>query len=895
MADELGSGQVAIKPTFVGFRGQVTSEVEASGSEGGRKFSTAFGSAVKGIGSIVGKSLLAGGAIVGAIGALSIKGGISKALQIEDATAKMKGLGNSTETVSEVMANALSAVKGTAFGMGDAANVASTALASGIKPGEQMSKYLTLVADAASTAQVPLGEMGQIMGKVTNSGKVTNDVLNQFGDRGVGVLQMLAKEYGVTSEEMTNMVSKGKVDADTFNRVLTENLGGAAKRSGDTTRGAFANMKSAMANFGMALVGGFLPLVKPAFNQVQKIFEGLTDRLKPFAAEWSATFQSKAGPVIAGFADKVLANVDKVLGAAKLLWAGLTMDAATRAQFAGDLDGFVAFGAGVRTVFDELRGGFIAFGSAWRENNGDITSSGFPGFMEQAAFAIRQVVDGFKLLDFSSVGGFFASIGPAVGQAGSAFDSIGSSLSALAPAFAAFGEQLPKIAGAAAQLAGVGLNVLTGALSFLADNVNTIIAFMPVIVAGFVAWRIASAAMGASMFSLQAAQAAMAPVNLANNIIRVQAIRLEMQHAAATGANTAAQNTGMFATVRSTAAMVGQKIAMAAGAVATGVATAAQWAWNAALSANPISLIIIAIAALVAGLVFFFTQTQLGQEVFANVFGFIQALAASVAAWFTGTFLPALIGAWQGVQQSLAALGAFFTALWNGILAFIGAVLNNILSGVGAFISNALRLFFAFSPLGILSGNFGQVISYLAGVWPNILNGISGFISNALRFFSNLPSQIVSTLGNLGGLLLGAGQALIQGFINGIKGMVGAIGDAVGGVLDFAKQFFPHSPAKRGPFSGRGYTSFSGQALAEDFAGGMDSRSRLVAGSAERLMRSAALVVGDREKVNVSAGQGQSSASVARGVGSVTYNNTFNELSTPRATALQVLRIQEEG
>ena len=50
-------------------------------------------------------------------------------------------------------------------------------------------------------------------------------------------------------------------------------------------------------------------------------------------------------------------------------------------------------------------------------------------------------------------------------------------------------------------------------------------------------------------------------------------------------------------------AIVGQKVAMIAGKVATGVATAAQWLWNAALTANPIGLVIAAIVGIVAALV----------------------------------------------------------------------------------------------------------------------------------------------------------------------------------------------------------------------------------------------------------------------------------------------------
>ncbi|MDJ0321656.1 tape measure protein [Pseudarthrobacter sp. PS3-L1] len=858
MADQVGAGEVAIAPTFVGFRGKVNSEVETSGSESGRKFSTAFGSAVKGIGSFVGKGLLAGGAVTAAIGAFSIKGGISKALQIEDATAKMTGLGNSTSTVSEVMANALSAVKGTAFGMGDAANVASTALASGIKPGEEMSKYLTLVADAASTAQVPLGEMGSIMGKVTNSGKVTNDVLNQFGDRGVGVLQMLAKEYGVTSEELTKMVSEGKVDAATFNKVLTENLGGAAKRSGDTTRGAFANMKSAMANFGVALIGGFLPLVKPVFNQIQKLFEGLTKRLKPFADAWAAAFSAKAGPVIEGFADKALTAFDKILGSISAFVSAFRAggDEVTSSGLNGFIErlglvtgnvfremrgGFLAFSASwvafdgevtsvgfpgfmerlaftTKTALVEMRGAVTAFGAAWTANDGEVTSSGLPGFMERVAYVVHQVVDAVGQLDFSSWTAFTGSLGTAGGTIGSALGpalaSMGQSLRTLLPAAQEFAKQMPNIGGAVAKVAAVGLTVLTTTLAFLADNVDTIIAFMPLIVAGFIAWRIATAATAGAMFSLQAAQVAMAPVNLANNILRVTAIRLEMQHAAATGANTAAQNVGMFATIRATAAMVAQRVATAAGVVAMGIATAAQWAWNAALSANPIALVVLAIAALVAGLIWFFTQTELGRAIFQSVFQFIQDTVNNVLVWFAGTLVPTLMAVWASIQAGLAVLGSFFSDTWS-----------------------------------------------------NVTTGVGDFITGLVQFFIDLPGKILSVLGNLGTLLLDSGRSLIQGFIDGISGMVGAIGDAVGGVLDFARDFFPFSPAKRGPFSGSGYTSNSGKAMAGDFAKGITSQQAQVGAAASSLM-SAATLTGD---VSV----GGAAAGVAGG-GSAALGNTYN-------------------
>jgi hypothetical protein len=101
----------------------------------------------------------------------------------------------------------------------------------------------------------------------------------------------------------------------------------------------------------------------------------------------------------------------------------------------------------------------------------------------------------------------------------------------------------------------------------------------------------------------------------------------------ALGANRAAAGVGYLMTfigvkglefaawARATAATVASTIAQGAAAAAslavrgaTVAATAAQWLLNAALSANPIGLVVAAIALLVGGLVWFFTKTELGQK-----------------------------------------------------------------------------------------------------------------------------------------------------------------------------------------------------------------------------------------------------------------------------------------
>ena len=148
------------------------------------------------------------------------------------------------------MNNALASVKGTAFGLGDAATVAASLSAAGIASGEQMTKVLKTVADTAQISGRSLTDIGTIFGSVAARGKLQGDDMLQLMSSGVPVLQLLAKHLGKTSEEVSDMVSKGQIDFQTFADSMQEGLGGAALAAGDTFSGALANVKAALSRLG---------------------------------------------------------------------------------------------------------------------------------------------------------------------------------------------------------------------------------------------------------------------------------------------------------------------------------------------------------------------------------------------------------------------------------------------------------------------------------------------------------------------------------------------------------------------------------------------------------------------------------------------------------------------
>lgn len=214
-----------------------------------------------------------------AIGAMTIKGGISRALNIEDAQAKLKGLGHDAQSVEDIMESALASVKGTAYGLDAAATLAATAVAAGVKPGQQLTKYLGTAADAATIAGVSLSEMGSIFNKVQTQQRAYTMEINQLADRGIPIYQWLQDELGVTQEALRKMVAAGEVDSATYFKVIQKNIGGAALESGKTTRGAWANLLAAMSRVGARIVSGPINDVRKGFGDVTKWIDDNADTI----------------------------------------------------------------------------------------------------------------------------------------------------------------------------------------------------------------------------------------------------------------------------------------------------------------------------------------------------------------------------------------------------------------------------------------------------------------------------------------------------------------------------------------------------------------------------------------------------------------------------------------
>jgi len=113
---------------------------------------------------------------------------------------------------------------------------------------------------------------------------------------------------------------------------------------------------------------------------------------------------------------------------------------------------------------------------------------------------------------------------------------------------------------------------------------------------------------------------------------------------------------------------------------ATTAAAAAQWLWNAALSANPIGIVIIAVAALAAGLYYLY---QNNEQVRNSINGLWESLNG-LGAWLSGGFMEALGGLAAPFQQLYDNIVGFGGDLYNAGKEWI----NNLIKGMQDSIPN---------------------------------------------------------------------------------------------------------------------------------------------------------------------------------------------------------------
>ena len=228
---------------------------------------------------------------------------------------------------------------------------------------------------------------------------------------------------------------------------------------------------------------------------------------------------------------------------------------------------------------------------------------------------------------------------------------------------------------------------------------------------------------------------------------------------------------------------------------------------NTTMLANPIVLIVAAIAGLVAAFVTLWKKSEAFRNFWKNLWEGIKKTVASVAEWFSKTasnIAKFFSNAWTNIKNAWSKAGEWFSGIWTKITGVFSSVgswfgnnfrnawtgITNAFSNVGSFFSGVWsKIKSAFSIDGMLS--IGK--SIVEGLWSGISNSfqwikdkISGWVGNVMDFIKGLfgihsPSAVMR---DEVGKMLGLGMAEgIEDSRNAVNGAVRKLGDAALGGL----------------------------------------------------------------------------------------------------------------
>lgn len=812
MATEAGVAYVTILPSMRGFAPALNSGIQkdvgsagqSAGSNFGARMVGALGTAVK-------------GASIGAtiFGGLALKSGLNRLTTIQNATQSLTTILGDAGAAAKLMGEIKKTVNGTPFNLDQFADAGKNLAAMNI-PAAKVPGILTAIGNAAATSgkgAEGVASLVDTFGKMAAQGQVSLDQVWSISSTGVPALQILANGFGETTTGMKKLISDGAVPANKAIDILTKGIqdgskgaagstiafGGAMQGLRQTFTGAFGGMKAAVARFGAAALSPFLGLMTAGATGTGAFLDKIAKKVTPVMQ----TAANAVGSLISGLTGAKFAGVGK------------------------PLDAWVAKGEAVRAMLGRIRDGasglyaFVTkgdFTGAFSRAFGVDEDSPVVDYMFKIRDAVVQVVAQFKQVDLSSVQSALSGTGTAFASIGGVFSTVRDNMAVLKPAISDVGTAMAGLAGGSGVILSNLLHILSGTVQFFADHTTiataAILALTGAMAASgpisqayklayiirtplMVAQTIQAYVQAGATTALTAAINANTIANGGNAAVAKQRLGVmiatktwSLITAAATAVWSAAttvatavgiawltvQEQGLLAATRMGAALVWQKAVMIASATWTGIVTAAQWAWNAAMSANPLLLIIIGIAALVAGLVLFFTKTETGRKIITAVWGAIKTAIGAVVDWFTQTAWPALKRAWDAiataalwlwndvlkpawdaiataakwlwgtifkpvftaVAAAFAVVGDVVMGVWNGFLSpvfqLIGAIVSWLWTSIfsvviGAIVTGwkvlAAVFTWAWSVIGPVFQLIGAIASWL---WDSVLSGVITFI-----------------------------------------------------------------------------------------------------------------------------------------------------------------------
>lgn len=692
---------------------------------------------------------------------------------------------------------------------------------------------------AASAAQQSLGGTESVFGRFSKGVvKTSNNAAKQFGlsaneyRESANQIGSLLKNQGVNQDKLAGS-TKGLIGQASD---LSATFGGTTKDAVDALSSAFKGEFDPLEKYGISLKQSTVNTEAMRIAHVKtasafgKLSSAQQAAAKRQATQNIITKQSTSAQGQFQKQTNTLAEQQQILGAQfenlKVKLGGALLPAVTNI--------YKAFTSQLMPALSKLSNKFLPqLRTSLTQATSHIDLSGITRALGNVNFA--RVAAGAKSFGASLKGIDWGAMGDSAKKLSDGLTNLG-----------------PALATVAQSNVASTMTVIGAVMGFLSKHVGLLNKLLPVLAIGFLAMKVAQLA-------ANVAAAASIPMKIAEVVVNRQLVASNKaliasreQGVGATVASNAAESTGILTKIRSAAVTVVSTVAQKAAAAATKTWAAVQWLLNVALSANPIGLIVVLIAAMVAGVILAYTHSEKLRKIVTATWNGIKTAVGAVVGWFTGTVVPALQKVWNGVKHGVGAVAKVFRTAWNavknavskGIAAVVG-VMSGLRKRVLGAISGAAKWLVSAGKnviKGLISGigaMFGAVVRKVGQVIVRVKNAyvgaakwlynagknvIKGLISGVGSMFGNITSKIaavrakvISAVSGAAKWLYQAGKNIISGLIKGVGAMFGAVKKKLGDLT--GKLFSWKGPPSRD----KKLLHQSGKWIIEGFVSGIDA------------------------------------------------------------------------
>ena len=252
---------------------------------------------------------------------------------------------------------------------------------------------------------------------------------------------------------------------------------------------------------------------------------------------------------------------------------------------------------------------------------------------------------------------------------------------------------------------------------------------------------------------------------------------------------------------------------------------------------------------------------MLPQIITTVITGLVQALPQIIQAG-VGMLNALINGLIQAIPMLIEALPTIITTIVDTLLANLPMIIEagiQLLIGVITGLVQAIPQLIAMLPQIIVTivttlvQNIPRIISAGIQILVGLVTGIVQAIPQIGGAIAQVGSSIMSAVAGFPRMLFESGKKIIGGFIDGIKSMFASAKNAVSGLLSGIRNLLPFSPAKEGPFSGKGWTLYSGQSIVEALADGALQKQHLFKAAIAETMAAGQAQIRDLEAGQVNA------------------------------------------